>query len=336
MRFYLSLTFGNLVIKIRDQQTVSQIMIRQVRWIATRATMLFGLSLLVLTGARAELSDQAKFDLLIETLAQQIATEDYEGCLESVKVLRETGIELPVSIAYFEGLCFYHTEEYELARDRFELYLNEAGRSGRYYDEAIKLYVDAGERAKTGRAKRRKQEEADEARRIKAEAERARRKKAQEAARKKREAEAKKVADAKRKREEAAKAVAAASAAKAKAKKDAARKERERKARAEADLAAADVGDCVNATQAIIKALDNTHVLIKSLYTPQLYLGTLNKSCRGPTTGVRWKSGRGGSGRSLCGKQGDEIRSGLKVCELMYMQKVDSRDHALAVIRATR
>lgn len=82
----------------------------------------------------------------IAGLANFRTAEDYATVMKQIKALKKTGGGLPAPIIFFEGEARYHTCRPKDAAAALNLYTQKAGKSGRYYREALDLLLKIDKR----------------------------------------------------------------------------------------------------------------------------------------------------------------------------------------------
>jgi len=103
--------------------------------------------------AYAALPAEMQLDVLSAELARAIEGQDHRKVLDVFRQMREQGIDLPARLAFVEALSLAELGQYLAARRSLERYMNEEGREGRYYGQAVALYVKIKDRAEAEEAR---------------------------------------------------------------------------------------------------------------------------------------------------------------------------------------
>ncbi|MGE0651058.1 MAG: hypothetical protein AB7P12_04835 [Alphaproteobacteria bacterium] len=91
--------------------------------------------------AQDRLSPDAQFEALRLEMVEAARRDRHKNVIEIADRMRRTGLAMPVEILFLEGKAFHGLGAPDLARRAFSSYLKAAGRKGKNYDEALRLYV---------------------------------------------------------------------------------------------------------------------------------------------------------------------------------------------------
>ncbi len=110
--------------------------------------ILLGCSLTSPIGSAAESSDtdalpiEVQVDLYMAELTRLLEYDDHVGIVALVPKIRALNIDIPDALFFIEARALYSTGDAIKARESLLVYLNQAGREGRYYDEATNLLLE--------------------------------------------------------------------------------------------------------------------------------------------------------------------------------------------------
>jgi outer membrane protein assembly factor BamB len=119
--------------------------------------MAFLLSASAITTARAQdvLPPEVQFDVLKLEIAEASRRDRHKDVLSMAERMRKTGQPVPADISFLEGKAFYGLGALAMSRRALATYLKDAGRAGKDYDEALRLFVrvktEIDDRARTAR-----------------------------------------------------------------------------------------------------------------------------------------------------------------------------------------
>ncbi len=88
-----------------------------------------------------ELPVEVQSDLLLAELTRLIEVNDHVGIIELIPQIRALGIEIPSALYFLEARSLNETGNALRAQNSLLRYLSEAGREGRYYQEATDLLL---------------------------------------------------------------------------------------------------------------------------------------------------------------------------------------------------
>ena len=88
------------------------------------------------------LNNQARIDILKIKLVEQQKKGNYYGIISSIKEWKKIDRNIPLSLVFWEGKSYYKIKNYVKSYESLEYYINVAGNSGRFYQEALKLYLE--------------------------------------------------------------------------------------------------------------------------------------------------------------------------------------------------
>jgi len=128
-------------------------------WLAQGAFWLCSLTLLSVlavysSNARAAesmetdaLPIEVQVDLYMAELTRLLEYDDNVGIVTLVPKIRALNIEIPDALHFIEARALHATGDAIRARESLLVYLNQAGREGRYYDEATNLLLEVRAKA---------------------------------------------------------------------------------------------------------------------------------------------------------------------------------------------
>ena len=103
------------------------------------------------------LSPEIRFDMLKTKLAQQLKSQEFSGALETMDEIKALGIPLPSSLDYFEGKALFESGQKYDAYIKLENYVEQNGKSAKYYNQAIAYLVKAEDTYNAENKKREKE-----------------------------------------------------------------------------------------------------------------------------------------------------------------------------------
>ena len=113
-----------------------------------RVLVIVLLQAVVMTGVLAsqnppanELPVEVQSDLLLAELTRLIGVDDHVGIIDLIPQIRALGIEIPSALYFLEARSLNETGNALRAQNSLLRYLSEAGREGRYYQEATDLLL---------------------------------------------------------------------------------------------------------------------------------------------------------------------------------------------------
>ncbi len=89
------------------------------------------------------LSPEIRFDILKTKLTQQLKEKQYPESLKTMHEIKELGISVPPSLAYFEGKALFESGKKYEAYEILERYVETGGKNAKYYKQAIAYLVNA-------------------------------------------------------------------------------------------------------------------------------------------------------------------------------------------------
>lgn len=101
----------------------------------------FFICLLIIGSNLFALNNEAKIDLIKIKLVEQQKKGQYKEILNSINEWRSIDSNLPISLVYWEGKAFYNVKNYIGSYKSLEKYINGIGREGRFYQDALKLFL---------------------------------------------------------------------------------------------------------------------------------------------------------------------------------------------------
>ena len=110
--------------------------------------ILLGFYLTAPLASAAESSDtdalpiEVQVDLYMAELTRLLEYDDHVGIVDLVPKIRALNIDIPDALFFIEARALYSTGDFIKARESLLVYLNQAGREGRYYDEATNLLLE--------------------------------------------------------------------------------------------------------------------------------------------------------------------------------------------------
>ena len=110
--------------------------------------ILLGFYLTAPLASAAEPSDtdalpiEVQVDLYMAELTRLLEYDDHVGIVDLVPKIRALNIDIPDALFFIEARALYSTGDFIKARESLLVYLNQAGREGRYYDEATNLLLE--------------------------------------------------------------------------------------------------------------------------------------------------------------------------------------------------
>ena len=110
--------------------------------------ILLGFYLTAPLASGAESSDtdalpiEVQVDLYMAELTRLLEYDDHVGIVDLVPKIRALNIDIPDALFFIEARALYSTGDFIKARESLLVYLNQAGREGRYYDEATNLLLE--------------------------------------------------------------------------------------------------------------------------------------------------------------------------------------------------
>ena len=106
----------------------------------------YGLSSPVISAAESSDTDalpiEVQVDLYMAELTRLLEYDDHVGIVALVPKIRALNIDIPDALFFIEARALYSTGDAIKARESLLVYLNQAGREGRYYDEATNLLLE--------------------------------------------------------------------------------------------------------------------------------------------------------------------------------------------------
>jgi TPR repeat protein len=106
----------------------------------------YGLSSSVVGAAESGDTDtlpiEVQVDLYMAELTRLLEYDDHVGIVTLVPKIRALNIDIPDALFFIEARALYSTGDAIKARESLLVYLNQAGREGRYYDEATNLLLE--------------------------------------------------------------------------------------------------------------------------------------------------------------------------------------------------
>ncbi|MHC4268269.1 MAG: formylglycine-generating enzyme family protein [Planctomycetota bacterium] len=91
---------------------------------------------------------EAQVDILIKSAKKDLEDERWVDAVESFEKAMKLGVNLPGDFHFLYGKALFKTGSYEYSLSSLANYITLVGRDGEYYEEAITLVVDAGNRQK--------------------------------------------------------------------------------------------------------------------------------------------------------------------------------------------
>ena len=85
---------------------------------------------------------EVQVDLYMAELTRLLEYDDHVGIVDLVPKIRALNIDIPDALFFIEARALYSTGDFIKARESLLVYLNQAGREGRYYDEATNLLLE--------------------------------------------------------------------------------------------------------------------------------------------------------------------------------------------------
>jgi len=74
-----------------------------------------------------------------------LKNQDCKKAIKHMDKLEQLTSDLPQSLIYFKGECYYKLGNYSNAMQLIETYLTKVGRDGKYYDKALNIYTKVEE-----------------------------------------------------------------------------------------------------------------------------------------------------------------------------------------------
>ncbi len=96
---------------------------------------------LAIASEQDALPPEVQFDILKLEIAEASRRERHKDVLAMAERMRKTRQPLPADILFLEGKAFYGLGALTMSRQALAGYLKDAGRSGKDYDEALRLFV---------------------------------------------------------------------------------------------------------------------------------------------------------------------------------------------------
>ena len=90
---------------------------------------------------------EVQVDLYMAELTRLLEYDDHVGIVALVPKIRALNIDIPNALFFIEARALYSTGDAIKARESLLVYLNQAGREGRYYDEATNLLLEVRSQA---------------------------------------------------------------------------------------------------------------------------------------------------------------------------------------------
>lgn len=115
--------------------------------------------LLLLSTNLFALSNEAQIDILKIKLVEQQKKGDYKAIINSIEQWKKIDSNLPISLVFWEGKAYFNTKEYLKSYKALEKYINIAGKDGRFYQDALKLYLKVEPKYKDALAEEQKEKE---------------------------------------------------------------------------------------------------------------------------------------------------------------------------------
>ena len=91
---------------------------------------------------------EVQVDILIKSAKKDLEDERWVDAVESFKKAMKLGVNLPGEFHFLYGKALFKTGSYEYSLSSLANYITLVGRDGEYYEEAITLVVDAGNKQK--------------------------------------------------------------------------------------------------------------------------------------------------------------------------------------------
>jgi len=88
------------------------------------------------------LPKQAQLDLYKLQLRTALKNQDCNLALDLMKKIELKQNDIPSSLQFFKGKCYYQNKNWSDAAKSFEIYIERIGRKGRLYKRALNMYVD--------------------------------------------------------------------------------------------------------------------------------------------------------------------------------------------------
>ncbi len=120
---------------------------------------LFFIIFLFMGSSLFALSNQAKIDILKIKLVEQQKKGNYAQIISSINEWKKIDNNIPISLVFWEGKAYYKTKDYIKSFNSLEYYIDVAGNSGRFYQEALKLYLEVEPKYKKAKRIEAKKEE---------------------------------------------------------------------------------------------------------------------------------------------------------------------------------
>ena len=95
-----------------------------------------------------DLSLEVQLDLLVNSATKSMKAGRWEDAVQSFEKAMKLGVSLPGDFHFLYGKALFKTGSYEYSLSSLTIYLTLVGRDGEYYEEAITLVVDAGNKQK--------------------------------------------------------------------------------------------------------------------------------------------------------------------------------------------
>lgn len=93
------------------------------------------------------ISNQAKIDIIKIKVQEKVKKGDYSSIIPLIEEWKSLDKNVPKSLAFFEGKAYYGKkdktyEDYIASYENLERYINQNGKTGRYYTEALEIIIE--------------------------------------------------------------------------------------------------------------------------------------------------------------------------------------------------
>lgn len=106
--------------------------------------VVLGLSLgLPVSSAAEDLAPEFEMERLGLLMEEQLAADDFSGVRGTLDAMQALEAELPADYQYYRALVAFEARDNVTARDHLVRYVNQAGREGKYYEQALKFISSA-------------------------------------------------------------------------------------------------------------------------------------------------------------------------------------------------
>ncbi len=95
-----------------------------------------------------DLSSEVQVDMIMKTAKKDLEAERWVAAVEGFEKAMKLGVNLPGEFHFQYGKALFKTGSYEYSLSSIANYITLVGRDGEYYEEAITLVVDAGNKQK--------------------------------------------------------------------------------------------------------------------------------------------------------------------------------------------